>query len=118
MHAEGAEKMSLSSDMLIEGAVKTVATAGVREKLATGDLPNIRVRSVTITAEADNTGSVYVGGGNVSSTVYGKELKAGESVDISVEQRAWERGESVNLSRIWLDVSVNGDGVSYLTERV
>jgi hypothetical protein len=110
--------MSLSSDCLIEGAVKTVTAAGTREKLATGDIEDMRVRGVTITALSSNTGVVYVGGSNVSSSVYGKELKAGESVDIYVDHEAWKTGESINLSKIFLDVSVSGEGVSYLTERV
>lgn len=111
------KNMSLSLDMEIAGAIKTVPVAGTRAPLATG-FPNVvRVRSVTITALSTNGGLVYIGGTDVSSTVYGKELKAGDAVDIYVEQRAWERGESVNLSKIWLDVSVNGEGVSYLTER-
>lgn len=104
-----------SNDLTFTGATKTVTTAGVREILGTSVTP---VRSILITALSTNTGVVYVGGQDVSSTVYGKALRANEALDISVPQDAWAKGEAINLSKIWLDVDVSGEGVSYLTEHV
>jgi hypothetical protein len=81
---------------------KTVATAGTAEALAA----STACRSVIITAETDNTGIIVVGGSTVVaslSTRRGTPLSAGESVAIDID----------NLSKVYLDTTVNGDGVTY-----
>lgn len=78
---------------------KTVATAGTAEALAA----STTVKSVVIKALYSNTGTVYVGDSSVSSTT-GIELAAGDSVALEID----------DLSKIYLDVSVSGEGVSYI----
>ena len=81
---------------------KTVAASATAEKLA----PATKCTSVAITAETDNTGYIVVGGVNVVAalaTRQGTPLAAGESMSIP----------TVDLDQIWLDTTVNGDGVTY-----
>lgn len=78
---------------------KTVTNAGVAETLVAASRA---VKSVSVKALSTNTGVVYVGDVNVDST-NGRELQAGESLDIDID----------DLVKIYLDVSVNGEGVSY-----
>jgi len=63
------------------------------------------IRSVTVKALNSNTGLVYVGNSGVSSA-NGYELQAGESLDIDID----------NTNKVYFDVSVNGEGVSYAYE--
>ena len=86
------------SDSLL-GAVLNVTTAGNRVQL-----PNFPCRLVTVIAKDTNTGSIYAGGGNVSSSVFGVKLKADASYDFEVS----------NANLIWIDASVNGEGISYV----
>lgn len=61
---------------------------------------------VVITAETDNTGTIVVGGTTVVAllaTRRGTPLVAGDSIGIG----------SVDLSTIWLDSTVSGDGVTF-----
>lgn len=89
----------LTSSNAITAAIQTVTTAGTRVQL-----PSIACREVTLIALKDNTGSIYVGGGNVSSSVYGAELQAKDSITLALD----------NASLAWLDCSVSGEGVSYV----
>jgi len=77
-----------------------VTTAGTREVLAGAQALK---SGVTIKAKGDNTGDIYVGDSSVSSS-NGFILDAGELVFIEVD----------NLSDVYIDSSVNGDGVSYI----
>ena len=89
------------SNALTDGR-KVVASAGTAEAL-NGDIP---CDGVLITAETDNTGVIVVGGSGVVAalaTRKGTPLAAGESVYVEVD----------NLSRVFLDTTVNGDGVTY-----
>jgi len=79
---------------------KTVATAGSAEALASSQAI---VSGVTVKALATNTGIVYVGNAAVAAA-NGLELAAGESVFIEV----------ANLATVYLDVSVNAEGVSWI----
>lgn len=92
--------VKLAGSGAITGAVQTVATAGTRIQL-----PNIACREVTLIAKKGNTGSIFVGDVNVSSTVYGAELEAKDTVTIRVN----------NANLIYVDASVSGEGVSYVT---
>lgn len=82
---------------------KTVSTGGTAEALASATT----VREVIITAETDNTGYVVVGPSTVVASLAtrkGTPLAAGSSMTLEID----------NLSKVYLDVTVNGDGVTYL----
>jgi len=93
----------------VQGGLATVSTAATSRALTTA---TTEVKSVTIQAERSNTGTIYVGDSNVVSTAYGVALGAGDSVTISGDQYG-SHPNKVKLSTIYLDTSVNGDGVSY-----
>jgi hypothetical protein len=108
--------MSMSSDLRIIAGQKAVTTAGTREPLATGEMENVRVRSVTIRANTGNSNPVYVGNSTVSSTT-GYILSPGETVTLQVEAAEWLAGGAINLSSVMLDVGTDGDGVSFIAVR-
>lgn len=84
---------------------KTVAAAGTAEQLSTN--AEYDVLEVTVQAETDNTGTVVVGGGGVVAalaTRRGIALLAGDAYTLQVDQ----------LTDVYLDVTVNGDGVTWL----
>ena len=91
---------SVSLPTAIYHGQKTVATAGTEEALASSQA---LVSGVHIKALAANTGSVYVGANPVASST-GYVLAAGESVFLEI----------ANLATVYVDVSVNGEGVSYI----
>lgn len=83
---------------------KTVTTAGTRVALVASSTP---ARQVFITALSGNTGTVVVGGSTVVaslSTRTGVPLDAGDTLAIDV----------ADLSHLYLDSTVNGEGVSFL----
>jgi hypothetical protein len=84
---------------------KVVTTAGTRVQLAASEA----VRGVTILAETDNTGVIVVGGPTVVAalaTRQGIPLDAGDSM-------SFEPHEVDDLADIYLDSTVNGDGVTF-----
>jgi len=89
----------LTGSTLKGATVATVTTAGTRVQL-----PTLACSKVTIIAKRANTGYIYVGMNTVSSTVYGAELAAKDSMDFDVS----------NLNEIWIDASVSGEGISYI----
>lgn len=83
---------------------QTVTTGGTAVQLST---TATRCREVVITAETDNTGIIVVGDSTVvasSATRKGVPLNAGDSITLEV----------ANLKTVYLDTTVNGDGVTYL----
>jgi len=78
----------------------TVAAAGTEVALAASQAI---LSGVTIKALHANTGMIFVGKNPVSSTT-GYVLDAGESVFLEV----------ANLATVYIDSSVNGEGVSYV----
>lgn len=98
----GAGGTGATPDAIGDG-LKLVTTAGTRETLAA----STAIHSVTITAKQTNTGTVVVGGSTVvaasGATRRGVPLNAGDSITIDID----------NLSKIYLDVTVNGEGVTY-----
>jgi hypothetical protein len=82
----------------VKDGSKNVTTAGTRVALAA----STACQAVLIQAKAANTGIIYVGGSTVSATS-GIFLYPGESVEISID----------NLSKVYLDSSVNGEGVVF-----
>ena len=90
------------------GFLSTIPAAGTRKRLTTS---GIEVLAVTIQAKLGNTGIVYIGDNQVSSTNYGHELLGGDSVSMN----AVNRGSDINLiklNEIWLDTNSNNDQVA------
>ena len=79
---------------------KYVATAGTQVALASS---TVIYHSVTIMSQSGNSGWIYIGDSSVSSST-GYILDAGDTVEIKI----------ANLSTIYVDSSVNGEGVSYI----
>ena len=89
----------LSGSNLAEAKVVNVTIAGTRQQL-----DDKACREVTIIAKRGNTGYIYVGKSNVSSTVYGAELGELDSITLEVS----------NTNEIYIDASVAGEGISYV----
>lgn len=91
--------------MALRDGRATVTTAGTAVQLAAqGGLG--RLGAIAITALSLNTGTIVVGGSTVvaaAGTRRGIPLAAGASVTISTG----------NLSDVWLDATVSGEGVSF-----
>lgn len=81
---------------------KTVTTAGTRERLvATSTL----VPTATICAKRSNTGLVYIGGSDVADSNTAP-LFAGDCMQLAHPNMLYD------LTDMWIDVSVNGEGVT------
>ena len=76
-----------------------VAVAGTQAALA----GSTAVKTVTIRAFVSNTGLIYVGTTGVTSS-NGFQLDASETVSLDID----------NLSKIFLNAGVSGEGVSYI----
>ncbi len=85
---------------------KVVAAAGTRERLVDS---NLQAPVITLQAENSNTGTVYVGGETVSSSV-GIELTAGDNITFNAIELGLANA-IISFKDIWLDVSVSTDGV-------
>lgn len=85
---------------------KTVTTAGTAVQVATQPT---RANSTCLTALSGNTGTICVGGSTVVAAVgatrRGTPLAAGESVTFNCD-----------ASLLWIDATVNGEGVSFSYE--
>lgn len=79
--------------------VTTVTTAGTRVQLSSN-----AIEGAVLQAPSTNTGVIYVGGSNVSSSVFGAELQPGQATGLAID----------NANKIWIDASVNGDKMSLL----
>lgn len=79
---------------------KTISSAGTQEAISASQAIT---SGVTVKALADNTGDVYVGNSGVDST-NGLVLAAGEQVFIEID----------NLSKVYIDVETNDEGVSWI----
>ena len=84
---------------------KTVAAAGSAEALDTST-PFKIYRAITITAKVLNTGQIFVGGSDVSSSV-NDGLDAGETVEFATYAHEFR------LADIFIDVATNGEGVDW-----
>ncbi|MDQ2084703.1 hypothetical protein RA307_31365 [Xanthobacteraceae bacterium Astr-EGSB] len=86
-----------------EDGRKVVTAAGTAEALAVSTV----AKFVEITAETDNTGIIVVGGSTVVAalaTRRGRPLLPGESTTLPIS----------NLSNVYIDATVSGDGVTYV----
>ena len=88
--------------------LKTVSSSSTAERLTTS---NIRVSAIILQAERSNTGYIYIGDSEVSSTNYGIDLNTADSITITAETFGLA-GATISLKDIWLIPSVSGDGVS------
>lgn len=94
------QPISIASPTSIYHNKKTVTTAGARVALASSQA----VMSVCIKALITNTGYIYVGDSSLSST-NGFQLLAGDTVSLDIS----------NLNTIYIDSSVSGEGVTYIS---
>lgn len=85
---------------IVKAATRTVSSAGTQVTLTTTSTP---CKSVIIKALSTNTGFIYIGGSDCSNTA-GYILSAGESISMDID----------DLFKIWIDSSVNAEGVSYI----
>lgn len=87
---------------------QVVAAAGTRVQLVNAAIVST-VRSVLVQALSANTGVIVVGDSQVvaaAATRRGVALTAGQSVTVDVD----------DLSDVWIDATVAGEGVTYLAE--
>ena len=87
--------------MVISGTIKVTA-AGTRVQAAHKG----NFRTVVFKAGSDNTGDVYLGGDDVSSTD-GMTLTPGESVQLQL-------ANPVSTSQFWADAANNNDQVDFI----
>ncbi|CRF28964.1 Uncharacterised protein [Mycobacterium tuberculosis] len=99
IQSDGSRLVKLMGSYALKGNVLNVTTAGTRVQL-----PDYPCREVTIIARRGNTGSIFAGGSDVSSSVYGVELQAKDNFTFAVS----------NTNLIWIDASVSGEGISYV----
>lgn len=96
----------LQIDILSEVAQSTlvafitdIPSAGTRVQLA-----NNTVIAGVLQAPSTNTGSVYVGGSDVSSAVFGSELQPGQAIGVAID----------NTNNIYVDTSSSGNDIAFL----
>ena len=94
--------MAASETPSLVSSEKTVATAGTAVALSATSL---RVKSITIVAKDTNTGRVYVGGSDVTSTV-NRGLQAGDALHHTSD--GW-----FDLKDLFVNASVNSEGVDF-----
>ena len=99
--------MALSNYTLAD---KTVTTAGTRVQLTTVKL---MVFCVTIQALPGNTGNIFFGDSDVSSTQAFVELSPGSVYGIVGDMNPNQKGnlETMDISTLYIDAEENGDGV-------
>ena len=78
---------------------KVTTTSGVRVALAASTV----VASVSIKALHTNKGSVFIGNSTVSSS-NGYVLRANDTIDLDID----------DLAKVYMDVSSNGEGITYI----
>ena len=86
---------------------KKVTTAGTAEQLPPLDIPFDH--EVTIKALAANTGTIYVGGSKLEAEDHTKSFPLATSDAIEYKIR--------NLSKLWLDATVSGEGIIWTVEQ-
>lgn len=99
INTDGSVNTQLSGSNLKEATTVNVLVAGTRVQL-----PDLVCSQVMIIAKRGNTGYIYVGGDDVSATVYGADLGELDCVVLPVS----------NTNEIYIDASVGGEGISYV----
>ena len=98
-------------------AQRVVTAAGTPEKIkeALESLQN-KVISIQIRAHTGNAGVIYVAYEQLAaSAAFGYVLAAGETLTLDVHDIY---DGYLDLSKIWIDASVDGDGISYIAFEV
>ena len=91
--------VNLNPGSIIGSGKTLVTTAGSRVVLGS----SLAITSVTIRALSTNTGLIYVGSYIVAST-NGFQLSSQETVSIDID----------NINKVYIDSSVNLEGVTYI----
>ena len=100
--------------MTLHGSV-TVAVAGTAVKLGDGTFITLKAAAwVLIQASQNNTGRIFVGDSTVSSSSFGIQLSAGDSVSMP----PCLAPNTYNLDNIFVNAENNGDLVTFLYEVV
>lgn len=96
-------------------AQTTVVTSGTEIQVSATQTP---ITTIIFSVPAANTGSIYVGDSDVSTT-RGVEVPKGTTFSISVDQSGRSGGEEMFLSDFYVDAATNGDkvNVSYIKRR-
>ena len=97
---------------------RVVTAAGVPEKVKEApEFQKAWVISITIRAKTGNAGFIYVchWDDRATITTEGHILSAGETLLLDVHDIY---DGYIDLSKIWIDASVNGDGISYIAFEV
>lgn len=87
---------------------KTVTSAGTAVALSSSSIP---YKQATVCAETDNTGNITVGASTVvaaQATRRGIPLSAGDCYTLTCDNAS----ECGNLQEVYIDSTVNGDGVT------
>ena len=92
------QKVTGNAGSITNNSSLTVDTAGSRKQI-----PSFQGMEVLIIAKASNTGYIYIGDSNVSSTKHTQRLLASDSAILSVS----------DSSQIYIDSSVSGEGIFY-----
>ena len=88
---------------------KTVAVAGTRDRLSASSVP---VAQAFIQAKSGNTGKIYIGDNTVASTVCAELGIPQSGMLLPALRVAPSRATSVNLTDIYIDSQVSGEGVN------
>lgn len=91
-------------------ATKSVTTAGTQVALVSS---STKVGSIVIQANPANAGYIYVGDSTVADT-NGIRLSAGEKITFAFDYVAYGVDTSIDISTIYIDSSVNGEGVRFM----
>jgi len=96
---------------------RVVTTATTPEKIKEApEFQQVKVISITIRAHTGNAGVIYVAYEQLAaSAAFGYVLAAGETLTLDVHDIY---DGYLDLSKIWIDASVNGDGISYIAFEV
>ncbi len=86
---------------------KAVAAAGTAVALVASSTPVPDGAEVVVKAKRANTGYIYVGESAAQAQAHTFELSASDAIGLRVD----------NLADIFIDSSVNGEGVEYLVEQ-
>ncbi len=86
---------------------KTVTTAATRIQISTTTLGS---RLIIIQANTGNVGNIFIGSSNVSSSVFGIKLAAGQSIAFENDGN----DARFDLSEFYADTDNSGDGFSVL----
>jgi len=97
-------------------AQRAVTAAGTPERIKEApEWQESKVIAVTIRANTGNAGFIYVSSSILASAAFGYVLTAGETLTLDVSKFF---DAYLDLSKILIDASVNGDGISYVAFEV